>query len=145
MEIVNTLDIDGSQWELQDVEARNKIATIEDVLTPKEMPNIGITLNDGYSATEKDIRSVQRYGKLYIGLLYIDNLSGKNIGTNETVNFGKVNISTNTNVYTVGIEYLSSSPVRAAISKTGFLSLQESAGVTSGNNHLRIPITWIEA
>lgn len=29
MEIVNTLDIDGSQWELQDVEARNKIAVLE--------------------------------------------------------------------------------------------------------------------
>ena len=29
MEVVNTLDIDGSQWELQDVEARNKIAEIE--------------------------------------------------------------------------------------------------------------------
>ena len=30
MEIVNTLDIDGSQWELQDVEARNKIAVLEE-------------------------------------------------------------------------------------------------------------------
>ena len=29
MEVVNTLDIDGSQWELQDVEARNKIAVLE--------------------------------------------------------------------------------------------------------------------
>ena len=29
MEIVNTLDIDGTQWEIQDVEARNKIATLE--------------------------------------------------------------------------------------------------------------------
>ena len=29
MEVVNTLDIDGTQWELQDAEARNKIATLE--------------------------------------------------------------------------------------------------------------------
>ena len=29
MEVANTLDIDGTQWELQDVEARNKIATLE--------------------------------------------------------------------------------------------------------------------
>lgn len=29
MEVVNTLDIDGTQWELQDVEARNKIANLE--------------------------------------------------------------------------------------------------------------------
>ena len=29
MEIVNTLDIDGTQWEIQDVEARNEIATLK--------------------------------------------------------------------------------------------------------------------
>lgn len=30
MEVVHTLDIDGTQWELQDVEARNKITTLEE-------------------------------------------------------------------------------------------------------------------
>lgn len=30
MEVANILDIDGSQWEIQDVEARNKIATLEE-------------------------------------------------------------------------------------------------------------------
>ena len=29
MEVVNTLDIDGTQWEMQDVEARNEIATLK--------------------------------------------------------------------------------------------------------------------
>ena len=145
MEVVNTLDIDGSQWELQDVEARNKIATIEDFLTSKEMPNIEITLNNGYSAERKKIEYVQKYGKLYMGLLYIDNLAGKNIGTNKTADFGKVNISLNKIVFAVGIEYLSSFPVRAAINNTGDISFYESKGVTSGNNHLRIPITWLEA
>ena len=35
MEIVHTLDIDGSQWEIQDVEARNKIVTLETKTTVK--------------------------------------------------------------------------------------------------------------
>ena len=30
MEVVNILDIDGSQWELQDVEARNDIAVLKE-------------------------------------------------------------------------------------------------------------------
>ena len=30
MEIVNTLDIDGTQWDIQDSEARNDIATIKE-------------------------------------------------------------------------------------------------------------------
>lgn len=145
MEVVNTLDIDGSQWEIQDVEARNKITTIEDFLTTKVMPNITITLNNGYSASKKEISYVQKYGKIYIGLLFIDNLAGKDIGTNNVAYFGKVNISLNKSVFAVGIDYLSSFPVRVSITENGTLSFMESKGVTSGNNHLRIPITWIEA
>ena len=30
MEVVNTLDIDGSQWEIQDVKARNQIVILEE-------------------------------------------------------------------------------------------------------------------
>lgn len=30
MEVVNTLDIDGTQWEMQDVGARNKIAELQE-------------------------------------------------------------------------------------------------------------------
>ena len=44
----------------------------------------------------------------------------------------------------MGIEYLSSNPVRIYIGKNGDLTLQESAGVTDGNNRLRIPVIWIE-
>ena len=35
MEVVNTLDIDGTQWEIRDGEARKKIATIEEKTTIK--------------------------------------------------------------------------------------------------------------
>ena len=36
MEVVNTLDIDGTQWVLQDAEARNKIAELETKTTINE-------------------------------------------------------------------------------------------------------------
>ena len=145
MEVVNTLDIDGTQWEIQDVKARNDIEAIKQLMTPEVMPNIEITLNNGYSATEKRISHIQKYGKLCMGLMFIDNLLGENIGTNEVASFGKINISLNEGVYSIGIEYFSSMPVRASIGKTGNLALQESKGVTNGDNRLRIPIIWIEA
>lgn len=145
MEVVNKLDIDGTQWEIQDAEARNAIAAIKQLMTPEVMPNIEITLNNGYSATEKHISNIQKYGKLYMGLIFIDNLSGENIGTNDVARFGKANISLNAGVYSMGIEYFSSMPVRSSIDKTGNLALQESKGITNGNNRIRIPITWIEA
>ena len=139
------IDIGGTQWNVKDKQARNDIETIKQLMTPEEMPKIEITLNDGYTATEKEIRNIQKYGKLYMGLLFIDNLSGENIGTNEIANFGKANINLITGTYAVGIEYLSSIPVRSSITRAGVLALQESKGVTDGNNRLRIPVIWIEA
>lgn len=138
------IDIGGTQWNVKDKQARNDIETIKQLMTPEEMPKIEITLINGYSATEKEIRNVQKYGKLYMGLLFIDNLSGANIGTNDIASFGKANISLITGTYAVGIDYLSSKPIRSSITKTGVLAMQESAGVTDGNNRLRIPIIWIE-
>ena len=145
MEIANILDIDGTQWEIQDAEARNKITVIEDFLTAKEMPDISITLNNGYSVSTKSINYVQKYGKLYTGLLFIDDLEGNYIGTNNIAAFGKVNISLNQRVDAIGIEYLNSKPVRISIEKNGDINMQESAGITPGKNRIRIPITWLEA
>ena len=142
---VSIIDIGGTQWNVKDKQARNDIETIKQSMTVEEIPIIEITLNNGYSATIKQIRNIQRYGKLYMGLMFIDNLSGENVGTNEIANFGKANISLNIGVYSMGIEYLSSKPVRSSITRNGTLALQESAGVTNGDNRLRIPVIWIEA
>lgn len=138
------IDIGGTQWNVKDKQARNDIEAIKQLMTVEELPIIEITLNNGYSATEKYISHVQKYGKLCMGLIFIDNLSGENIGTNEVANFGKVNISLAVGTYAMGIEYFSSMPIRSSIGKTGNLALQESKGVTNGNNRLRIPIIWIE-
>lgn len=138
------IDIGGTQWNVKDREARNNIEAIKQLMTPEEMPKIEITLNDGYTATIKELRNVQRYGKLYMGLLFIDNLSGQNIGTNEMAEFGKVNINLKVATYAVGIEYFSSMPVRSSITRAGVLALQESKGITDGDNRLRIPVIWIE-
>lgn len=139
------IDIGGTQWNIKDKQARNDIEAIKQLMTPEVMPDIEITLNNGYSAVKKSVTTIQKYGKLYMGLLFLDDLSGENIGTNEVANFGKINISLNRGVYSMGIEYFSSMPVRSSIGKTGNLALQESKGITNGNNHIRIPIIWIEA
>ena len=138
------IDIKGVQWNIKDKQARNDIEVLKQLMTAEEMPNIEITLNNGYSAATKEIRFIQRYGKLYMGLMFIDNLSGVNVGTNDVASFGKANISLVTGTYAMGIEYFSSKPVRSSITKTGVLALQESAGVTGGDNRLRIPVIWIE-
>ena len=55
MEVVNTLDIDGTQWEIQDAEARNKIAELENTLQTKsneiKAEIIGIGIRDFRTGT----------------------------------------------------------------------------------------------
>ena len=145
MEVADILDIDGNQWEIQDAKARNDIAAIKQLFTVEKVQDINLTLNTGYSAREANIRDIQKYGKLYMGLLYIDNLAGQGIGTTITAYISKINISLKQSVYAIGIEYLSSKPVRVSITSEGIIGIAESPGVTNGSNCLRVPITWIEA
>ena len=55
MEVVNKLDIDGTQWEIQDLEARNKIAHLE-----KE---VNINIPEKITISEKRIDDVYRYAE----------------------------------------------------------------------------------
>lgn len=55
MEVVNTLDIDGTQWEIQDVEARNKIAKIEE--------EVNINIPEKIAIDEKRIDNVYKYAE----------------------------------------------------------------------------------
>ncbi len=56
MEIVHTLDIDGSQWEMQDLEARNKIAVLEE----KTSANFDYSLNEKVIGTWVDGKQLYR-------------------------------------------------------------------------------------
>ena len=144
MEVVNTLDIDGSQWELQDVEARNRIAEMEQLLKTENVNDIQIVLNSGNSASEARITSIQKFGKIYIGLIIIENLTADNIGTLNRVNVGTVNTNVLNNVYSIGFDYHSGKNVRIRISPEKIFSIEESSGVSNGNNGIRASITWIE-
>lgn len=139
------IDIGGTQWNVKDTQARNDIEAIKQLFTTETIQRIDLTLNNGYSAVTPEIRQIQKYGKLYMGLLFVDNLSGYNIGTNDIANFAKANISLLQTTFAIGIDYSTSKPVRASISKTGIISLQESTGVIDGDNRIRVPIIWIEA
>ena len=144
MEVVNTLDIDGTQWELQDVGARNDIATINQLLKIETIADIPIVLNSGYTATEAKIQDIQKYGKLYKGLLYIDNISGENIGTTYSILIGKIGRNVLGSNYALGLEYLTSNIARFLLATGGDIYIAESLGINNGNNRIRTPIIWFE-
>lgn len=144
MEIVHTLDIDGSQWEMQDVEARNRIAGIEQLLKPETVNDIPINLNSGNSASQVRIKSIQKFGKMYIGLIVIENLSAANVGTLKRVNVGTVNVNVLTDTYSLGFDFFNNKTVRFRIDSDKKIYIEESLGVPKGNNLMLAQITWIE-
>ena len=142
---VKIIDIDNEQWNMKDQEARNKIVEIEQLLKTETVDDIPINLNSGNSANEARITSIQKYGKIYIGSIIIENLIANNIGTLNRVNVGTVNINVLNNAYSVGFDYHSGKNVRIRIAPEKTLSIEESAGVSNGINGIRAQITWIEA
>ena len=55
MEVVNTLDIDGTQWEMQDVEARNEIANLK--------TEVNVNIPKKFTIDEKRIDGVYKYAE----------------------------------------------------------------------------------
>ena len=144
MEVVNTLDIDGTQWEMQDEKARNDIATIKQSLEIKSIRNIQIILEAGYTATAAFIQDIQKYGRLCKGLLVIDNISGQNIGTTSTVLIGKINRNVLGSNFALGLDYSTGKIARILLASDGSIIIAESLGINNGNNNIRTPIIWFE-
>ena len=134
MEIVHTLDIDGSQWELQDVVARNQIVEIEKLLTPQDLNDIEITMNDGYTATMAVLRSHYKIGKIHFAIVQIENVRGKNIGTSLTADIGHINIRPKKTTSFLLNDYRNSIVVRASLANDGTVSMTESVGLIQGDS-----------
>ena len=141
---VKIVDIDGSQWSMKDQVARNKITEIEQLLKTEIIDNIPIVLNSGNRADEVRITSIQKFGKIYVGLIIIENINANNVGTINRVNIGTVNINVLNSTYSLGFDYKSGKTVRIRINPDKSITLEESSGVSNGNNGIRAPITWIE-
>lgn len=144
MEVVHTLDIDGSQWELQDVVARNQIADIEKLLTPQDLNDIEITMNEGYAATTAVLRSHYKIGKIHFAIVQIDNIRGKNIGTSVTANIGHINIHPKKTTSFILHDYHNSIVIRASLVNDGTVTMDESVGLIQGDSVSLGEIIFVE-
>ena len=144
MQDVKIVDIDNEQWNMKDQEARNKIAEIEQLLKTKVVADIPIVLNSGNSASQMKIISIQKFGKMYTGLILIENLNAKNIGTLNRADIGTVNINVLADAYSLGYDYQSGNTIRIRVTPDKKIFIEESRGVANGSNGIYAQITWIE-
>ena len=145
MEVVNTLDIDGIQWKIQDIETRNRIAELENSLVPQSLGDINIELRPGYTAAESRIILHYKVGKIHFMRVTLKNISGENIGTIGTAHIGSINIFPIKETTFMLYDYVNSAVLRCHLNDDGTVSIGESGGVKQGNNNCFGELIFAEA
>ena len=145
MEVANILDIDGTQWEIQDVEARNKIAVIENSLTTKVLKIPTITKLPGSDWTSFAFESHYAFGKIHFINIRLQNVSNPNIGTPETAYMGTLSIKPIGYTSFMLFDYVNGKTMRCCLLQDGQFVIGESNGVVSGNNMCLGELIFAEA
>jgi hypothetical protein len=106
--------------------------------------NFSYAFVSGYSATSISIDGTNFYcSGINVFQLSISNLAGNGIGTTGTIPFGICSLRPKQKTFAIGFDYITGQAVRMSIDTDGQISVQESVGITSGNNQIRIVFTMI--
>lgn len=128
------IDIGGTQWNVKDTEARNKIAGIEDILTVKDLPNLTLNRNPNYSWTSLQLKNHYSFGKIHFVYIRLQNVSGSGIGSSNSAKIGLLDIKPKKETSFMLFDYISGRTLRCYLEAEGYFNIGESNGVTSGNN-----------
>ena len=131
---VKIVDIDGSQWNMKDQVARDKIAELTESLIAQDLEDIEIDLGVDFTATFARLIQHYKVGKIHFAKVEIENISGKGIGTAETANIGKVSLIPKKETGFLLFDYKNSAILRCYIDKDSSIRIGESKGVVQGNN-----------
>ena len=131
---VKIVDIDGSQWNMKDQEARNRIAELEKNVIEQDLEDINIEMNVGFTATTAKMSFHYKVGKIHFMRVELRNISGGKIGTTETVRIGVINIHPKKETSFILYDYVNSAVLRCHLATDGAIGIGKSKGVVQGNN-----------
>lgn len=140
---VYIVDIDGEQWDIKDMPLTRRVAILEQLLTVETKGNEEITLEPGFSASEKIVQNIVQYGNITQCNFVITNLAGNGIGADKTIKFGTCNLKVKATYAFVLRDYITGNTVWLSIASNGGIYLSRSTNITPGNNALRGGITFI--
>ena len=128
------IDIGGVQWNVKDREARDKIASIEDLLTVKVLPAPNFNKNPNYSWSSFQFMNHYSFGKIHFIYFRWQNISGANIGTTNSARLGIIDLLPVKETAFMMFDYVNGRIMRCYLEETGYIVIGESNGVSSGNN-----------
>lgn len=141
---VKIIDIDGEQWNIKDQESRKKIATIEENISTQDLQNAQITIKNGYTCKAIRIDNHYKASKIHFAAVSIDNLSGKYVGTDGTIQIAHTNLIPKKYTNFILRDAVTATVVRCALEINGDITLSESNGIKEGANVLRGEIIFAE-
>lgn len=144
MEIVNTLDIDGTQWEITDSNARQDIAGLKAETEKNYTGSVLLTLKPGFTAVSANISYVQKIGKFVFGSFNILGLAGPGIGSNETVTFAELPFKPWHSVQIILLDQNSNYSFSGVIGANKNVSIVSTTRLVSGVNSLSGGVMFIE-
>lgn len=142
---VKIVDIDSTQWNIKDQEARNRIATLEGSLIPQSLGDIDINLNVGFTATKAKLVEHYKVGKIHFAKLDLRDISGGLIGTSETSQIGTINIYPKKETVFFAYDYKNNAMLRCYLATDRTIRIAESVGVVPGNNICMGELIFAEA
>ena len=145
MEVVNTLDIDGTQWEIRDEEARKKIADLEYQLSTQELQDITIKMNENYNSSYAVMYNHYKVGKIHFMNVVLSNISGENIGTTSAAIIGLINIKPKKVTGFLLHDYVNNVTFYCYLDENGFVVIADSMGLAQGNNACLGQLIFAEA
>lgn len=128
------IDIGGTQWNVKDKEARDKIAIIEDFLTVKDLPGPTINRNPSYSWTSLQLYNHYSLGKIHFIYIRLEDVRGSGIGSTNSARIGLLSIKPKKETSFMLFDYINGRVMRCYLDKEGYFTIGESNGVSSGNN-----------
>lgn len=128
------IDIGGTQWNVKDKNARDRITVIEDLLTTKILPDLTFTRNTSYSWKVFKLEYHYSFGKIHFIFIRLENVSGAGIGTFNSARLGKIDILPAKETSFMLFDYRNGRTMRCYLETDGSFCIGESNGVSSGNN-----------
>ena len=141
---VKIVDIDSTQWNMKDQNARDRIAALEESFIPQDLADVEITMNVGYTSELAVLRSHYKIGKIHFAIMQINNIKGKDIGTSVTANIGHINIKPKKGTSCLLNDYRNNIVIRSSIANDGTITMDESVGLTQGNNTCLGELIFVE-
>lgn len=131
---VKIVDINGEQWNIKDQESREKITTIEKNISTQDLQDAQAAMKAGYTCKSIKINNHYKVGKIHFANLRIENLSGSDVGTAHSVYAAYTDLRPIKYTTFIARDYKAPATVRCALDKYGDIVIEESNGISDGNN-----------